>query len=146
MDNDKAVSTLNNLIETLKDGEEGFRTAADGLTNPQTKSLFQQYSRERGQMVQELQSEVRRLGGAPETSGSVSGSAHRGWMNIKSAITGKDDASIIAEAERGEDVAKKAYEEATRADLPPTARPLVQQQAQRVREAHDRVRALDRKA
>ncbi len=144
MDKDKAVSTLNNLIETLKDGEQGFRTAADGLTNPQTKSLFEQYSRERGQMAQELQSEVRRLGGDPETSGSVSGSAHRGWMNIKSVITGKDDASIIAEAERGEDVAKKAYEEAARADLPPTARPLVQQQAQRVRDAHDRVRALER--
>jgi uncharacterized protein (TIGR02284 family) len=146
MDNDKAVSTLNNLIETLKDGEQGFRTAADGLKDPQTKSLFQQYSRERGQMAQELQSEVRRLGGDPETSGSVSGSAHRGWMNMKSAITGKDDASIIAEAERGEDVAKKAYEEASRADLPPTARPIVQQQAMRVREAHDRVRALERKA
>ncbi len=146
MDNDKAVSTLNNLIETLKDGEQGFRTAAEGLTNPQAKSLFQQYSRERGQMAQELQSEVRRLGGDPETSGSVSGSAHRGWMNIKSAITGKDDASIIAEAERGEDVAKKAYEEAARADLPPTARPIVQQQAMRVREAHDAVRALERKA
>jgi uncharacterized protein (TIGR02284 family) len=146
MDNDKAVSTLNNLIETLKDGEQGFRTAADGLKDPQTKSLFQQYSRERGQMAQELQSEVRRLGGDPETSGSVSGSAHRGWMNMKSAITGKDDASIIAEAERGEDVAKKAYEEASRADLPPTARPNVQQQAMRVREAHDRVRALERKA
>jgi uncharacterized protein (TIGR02284 family) len=146
MDNDRAVSTLNNLIETLKDGEQGFRTAADGLKDPQTKALFQQYSRERGQMAQELQSEVRRLGGDPETAGSVSGSAHRGWINVKSAITGKDDASIIAEAERGEDVAKKAYEEATRADLPPTARPLVQQQAQRVREVHDTVRALERKA
>jgi hypothetical protein len=43
-------------------------------------------------------------------------------------------------------VAKKAYEEATRAELPPTARPLVQQQAQRVREVHDTVRALERKA
>ena len=43
MDNDQAISTLNSLIETLKDGEEGFRTAAEGLTDPQTKALFQQY-------------------------------------------------------------------------------------------------------
>ena len=144
MDNDKAVSTLNSLIETCKDGQEGFKTAAEGLTNPQAKSLFERYSRERGQMAQELQSEVRRLGGDPEKAGSMSGSMHRGWINIKSAVTGKNDASIIAEAERGEDVAKKAYEEASRAELPSTSRPIVQQQAARVRETHDQVRALER--
>src|SRR3954471_17238105 len=136
MDNDQAVSTLNSLIETLKDGEEGFRTAADGLTDPQTKAIFQQYSRERAKMAQELQAEVRALGGDPEQAGSMSGSVHRGWINIKSAVTGKSDASIISEAERGEDVAKRAYEEASRAELPASARPIVQQQAVRVRAVH----------
>ena len=69
MDNTKVISTLNWLIETLKDGEEGFRTAAEGLTDPQTKAVFQQYSRERAQMAQELQAEVRALGGDPEQGG-----------------------------------------------------------------------------
>ena len=32
MSNDKAISVLNNLIETCKDGEQGFKTAAEGLT------------------------------------------------------------------------------------------------------------------
>ena len=144
MDNTKAISTLNSLIETLKDGEEGFRTAAEGLTDPQTKAVFQQYSRERAQMAQELQAEVRALGGDPEKAGSMSGSVHRGWINIKSAVTGKNDASIIAEAERGEDVAKKAYEEASRAGLPASASAVVSRQAFQVRSAHDRVRSLER--
>ena len=144
MDNDKAVSTLNNLIETLKDGEQGFRTAAEGLTDPQTKAIFQQYARERGQMAQELQAEVRKLGGDPEKAGSMSGSMHRGWINIKSVVTGKSDASIIAEAERGEDVAKKAFEEASKAVLTPAASAVVIRQLGRVREAHDRVRAMER--
>jgi uncharacterized protein (TIGR02284 family) len=144
MDNDKAISTLNSLIETLKDGEEGFKTAAEGLTDPQKKTVFQQFSRERGQMAQELQAEVRKLGGDPEKAGSMSGSLHRGWINIKSVVTGKNDASIVAEAERGEDIAKKAFEEAGKAGLPASASAVVHQQAVRVREAHDRVRAMER--
>jgi uncharacterized protein (TIGR02284 family) len=141
---DTTVSALNELIETCKDSEEGFRTAADGLQDPQTKSLFQQYSRQRGEMARELQAEVGRLGATPERSGSVSGSLHRGWMNIKSAIAGKDDQMIIAEAERGEDVAKKAYATALQQALDPRARALVEQQEAQVRTVHDRVRAMEK--
>jgi len=142
MQNDKAISVLNNLIETCKDGELGFKTAADGLKNAEIKSKFLEYSRQRGEMVRELQAEVRRLGGDPEKSSSVSGSLHRGWMDIKSAITGRDDHAIVAEAERGEDVAKSAFEEALKTSLPTTAQTLVQQQSVRVRQAHDDVRNL----
>ena len=75
----------------------------------------------------------------------MSGSVHRGWINIKSAVTGKNDASIIAEAERGEDIAKKAFEDAGQGrSLPASASAVVRQQAVRVREAHDRVRAMER--
>ncbi len=113
MQNDNAISVLNNLIETCKDGERGFKTAAEGLSNADIKSRFMQYSRERGQMSSELQAEVRRLGGDPEKSGSMAGALHRGWLDIKSVVTGKDDHAIVAEAERGEDVAKSTYEGAT---------------------------------
>ena len=144
MENTKVIATLNRLIETCKDGEQGFKTAADGLTNQQTKTLFEQYSRDRAQMARELQTEVRKLGGDPDKAGSVSGTLHRGWINIKSAVTGRNDSTIISEAERGEDVAKKVYEEAVQEPLPPAIRTLVQQQAARVREAHDRVRTMEK--
>ena len=142
MQNDKAISVLNSLIETLKDGEQGFQTAAEGLTSPDVKARFLQYCRERGEMSRELQAEVRRLGGDPEQSGSMSGSLHRGWLDIKSVITGKDDHAIVAEAERGEDVAKKVFEDALNEALPPSAQTLVQRQAARVRQVHDEVRNL----
>ena len=142
MQHDKAISVLNNLIQTCKDGELGFKTAAEGLKNPAIKSKFLEYSRQRGEMVRDLQAEVRRLGGDPEKAGSVSGSVHRGWLDIKSAITGKDDHAIVAEAERGEDVAKSAYENALTEVLPVSAQTLVQQQSVKVRQAHDAVRDL----
>ncbi|HET7219898.1 MAG TPA: PA2169 family four-helix-bundle protein [Vicinamibacterales bacterium] len=144
MDSDKTISTLNGLIETLKDGEYGFKTAAEGLQDGQKKSLFQQYSRQRAEMARELQAEVRRLGGDPEKAGSTAGAAHRGWINIKSVVTGKDDGSIIAEAERGEDSAKKMYEQALQEPLPTQTLALVREQSMKVHDAHDRVRALER--
>ena len=73
MDNQQVISVLNGLIETCKDGEQGFKTAAEGLADPQIKSLFQQFSRQRGEMARELQGEVRRLGGDPDKSGSIAG-------------------------------------------------------------------------
>ena len=142
MQNDDAISVLNNLIETCKDGELGFKTAAEGLKSADIKGKFLEYSRQRGEMARALQTEVRRLGGDPEKSGSVSGTLHRGWLDIKSVITGKDDHAIVAEAERGEDVAKAAYENALKETLPGTAHAVVQQQAAQVRQAHDAVRDL----
>ena len=140
MQNDKVVSVLNDLIETCKDGEVGFKTAADGLTNPTLKARFHEYSLERGDFARALQAEVRGLGGTPEKDGSTSASLHRGWMDIKSAITGKSDHAILAEAERGEDVAKGAYESALKEALPAGIAAIVQQQASRVRAVHDAVR------
>ena len=140
----KALATLNNLIETCKDGETGFKTAAEGLTDSTVKATFARYSRERGQMARDLQDEVKGLGGTPETSGSTSAAMHRGWINIKSAVTGKDDKAIIAEAERGEDVAKAAYESALKEPLPAQVRALVERQAAAVRAAHDHVRSLEK--
>jgi uncharacterized protein (TIGR02284 family) len=140
--NDQAVSVLNNLIETCKDGEKGFKAAADGLKSSSIKAKFLEYSRERGQMASELQAEVRRLGGDPDKSGSVSGSVHRGWLDLKAALTGHDDHAVVAEAERGEDVAKGVYENALKESLPTSAQTLVQQQAVKVRRVHDDVKAI----
>jgi uncharacterized protein (TIGR02284 family) len=142
-DNANVVSTLNNLIETLKDRDQGFQTAADAVKNADLKSLFQSYSRQSRQFSEELAREVRRLGGDPEKRGSVAGWFHRGWMNIKSAVTGGSESAIISEAERGEDSAKRNYESALKENLSTEARAIVQRQYAGIREGHDRVRALE---
>ena len=136
------ISTLNGLIETCKDGEEGFRNAAEGVKRSDLKSLFNEYSRQRAEFASELQVEVARIGGAPEKSGSVAGALHRGWIDVKSAVTGKDDHAILEEAERGEDSAVKNYREALATDLPADFRAIVQKQSEHVQQTHDRVRGL----
>jgi uncharacterized protein (TIGR02284 family) len=144
MDLNSAVSTINDLIQTSRDSEEGFRTAAGAVKDPHVKAMFEQFARQRAEMVRELEEQVRTLGGKPESGGSVSGALHRGWMNIKSAVAGADDNAIIAEAERGEDVAKAAYQKAITQDLPAGARRLVDNQADIVKAAHDAVRRLEK--
>jgi uncharacterized protein (TIGR02284 family) len=142
MDKNDVISTLNDLIETSKDGEQGFRTCAEGVKKAELKAIFLEASRRCAEGAAELQSKVRALGGDAKKSGSVTGSMHRGWVNIKSTITGMDEAAVLAECERGEDAAKRAYEGALKKDLPPDVRSLIQQQYQGVKENHDRVRDL----
>ncbi|CAN5851232.1 PA2169 family four-helix-bundle protein [soil metagenome] len=142
MTNDDVISTLNGLIETNKDGQEGFKTAAEGVQKSDLKSLFYEYAQQRSQFAGELQTSVRELGGDPENAGSVSGSIHRGWINIKSAVTGQDDQAILNEAERGEDSAKNAYKEALEEELPANVRAIVERQSAAVQQAHDKVKAF----
>ena len=138
-----SITVLNDLIETCKDGEEGFKQAAEGVKDAQLRALFLQYSQQRAQFASELRALVSRLGGKAEQSGSVAGAVHRGWINIKSAVTGKDEDAIIAECERGEDVAKADYEKALTSGLPADVVTVVQRQAKEVKEAHDRIRAME---
>ena len=137
----EAVSTLNDLIETLKDGKNGFETAASDVKDANVKAIFTEFAQQRSQLASELQSEVRKLGGDPEKSGSVSATMHRGWINIKSALGGGEK-SILNEAERGEDVAVRSYEKALQQNLPGDLSSVIRRQYDQVKQAHDRVRDL----
>ena len=142
--NAQVIATLNGLIQTCRDGEEGFRTAAEGVRSPELKELFSGYARQRAGFASELQDEVRRLGGEPAEGGSVTGSVHRGWMGLKAALTGEDEHAILGECERGEDSALAAYRAALGVDLPASVRSMVERQFAEVKEAHQRIRNLDR--
>jgi len=140
----QVISTLNNLIQTCRDGEEGFRTAVEGVRSPELKELFHDYSRQRASFASELRDEVRRLGGEAAEGGSITGSFHRGWMGLKSSLTGEDEQAVIGECERGEDSALAAYRAALGVDLPASVRSMVERQFAEVKEAHQRIRNLDR--
>jgi uncharacterized protein (TIGR02284 family) len=85
---------------------------------------------------------VRTLGGDPENTGSTAGALHRTWIKVKGTLTGKDDKSILNEAERGEDSAVKAYEEALQEVLPAPCRTMLENQFREVKQAHDRVKRM----
>jgi uncharacterized protein (TIGR02284 family) len=140
--NDEIVSILNGLIDTCEDGIQGFRTAAESVKNANANALF--LSRipniESGEV--ELKAEVRRLGGDPNKRGTVEGTLHRGWINLKSAVTAKDTGAVIKECERGEEHAAKRYDDALKKELPAETRAIVERQHRGVVQNLERVRAL----
>ncbi|WP_339411411.1 PA2169 family four-helix-bundle protein [Pseudomonas sp. EA_35y_Pfl2_R5] len=139
---DKTISVLNDLIETSKDGEAGFRTCAEDVKNVELKSLFTSRARECATAAAELQTLVLGFGGTPENDTSMAGDLHRRWVDLKSLVSGKDEESILNECERGEDVAKKRYAEALKNELPLNVRELVQRQYEGVLRNHDQIKAL----
>ena len=147
--NKEAISVLNDLIETSKDGQEGFKTCAEDIKHPELKALFAKRSADCAAAAAELQAAVRQLGGDPETSTSVAGDLHRRWVDVKSMFTGKDEEAVLNEAERGEDHALKAYKEAL-AKIEKhqllNIRDLVERQYHGLQRNHDQVKALRNQA
>jgi len=137
------ISTINGLIETLKDGQEGFKEAANAVKDPQLKSLFSDYSQQRSRFATELQNQEKSLGEAqPEETSSATGAMHRAWIDLKAAATSGDDHAILTECERGEDSAVNEYESAIKHGLTPPLREVLSRQYSEVKAAHDRIKTL----
>ncbi|WP_031529067.1 ferritin-like domain-containing protein [Dyadobacter crusticola] len=139
-----ATGVINDLIEINNDRVAGFEKVIADIQdeNVDLKELFQSYAQQSRKNGQELAAIV---GAADEveTGNSVSGTLHRAWIDVKSLFGGSDRASILSEAERGEDAIKKAYQDAlSSSDLPASAVEVVRSQAQEINSAHDKIKAL----
>lgn len=142
MRNDHAIGTLNGLIRVSRDGQEGFRVCAEHARSEHLKQIYMDRSRECADAVAELQSLVRQLGGDPDTDGSAVGAMHQGWVGLRSALSRDDDAAVLAECERGEDVALEAYRNALDKPMPDFVRRVVLRQFEGVMSNHDQIRSL----
>jgi hypothetical protein len=89
MDQDNAVSVVEDLIETCKDGQKGYKDAAEHAKRSDLKTYFYEQGLERGRFAEELQAELPRLGKPDKkVSGSVSAALHRAWIDtILAAVT-----------------------------------------------------------
>ena len=143
-DSKQTISTLNSLIETLKDGELGYQQAAEEAQDADLKTLCAGYSKQRHELAKVLQKAAFELGDAkPEHTGSVTSTVHRGWIGLKAALTNQDRHAILAECERGEDIAKKAFADAlAQGDLSAELQAAVQEQHEAILAAHDTVKKL----
>jgi uncharacterized protein (TIGR02284 family) len=142
MDRDNVISTLNDLIETSRDGEEGFRACADHVKNSILKGFFEQKAERCREAVVQLQQIVREMGGEPQRASSASGTVHRFWLSIRSTLAGMNDHAILDECERGEDAAQRAYDRALGQELPGDVRRVIERQYAEVKANHDRVRDM----
>ena len=137
------ISTLNTLIATLIDSVTGFEDSAANIDNSRLQELFRDNARERQRVVEDLRSEVRRLGGNPEDDGSFLGKTHQRFLDLKAAVAGRDEKAVINETERGEDYLKEKFETALNGGtLSGESRAVVERAYQSVRKGHDQVSSL----
>jgi len=128
---------LNHLIESCRDGERGFITAAEHLNDAKLKSLFMQLAAERARCAEELLPHARRLGGPAAAEGTAVAALHRKWIDLKCAISHDADHAILVEATRGDGATVHAFKEAIEGSLPPDTRDIVERQFEAIQEEHD---------
>jgi uncharacterized protein (TIGR02284 family) len=137
------ISTLNTLIATTIDSINGYEDSAQNIDNQRFREIFRKRAGERQEIVEQLRGEVRRLGGDPEDSGSFMGKAHQRFEDLKAAITGRDEKSIINEVERGEDYLKSKWQAALQSgDLHGPTHDLIERCYQSIKAGHDQMSNL----
>lgn len=142
-ENDRAIKALNDLIETTLDSANGYRHAAEGVSDAELKTLFTERAGKREELSRRLQAEVRSFGGEPEDDQSLLGRIHNKFAEIRGELMGRDDKGVIDEVERGEDVIKARFEDASKdTDLPETLRQRVAQESASIKSDHDTISAL----
>ena len=141
-DLDSTAEILRHLIEICKDGEHGFKTAGDDAKDADLKSTLLAYSQQRTGFIRELEARLLALGCDASEHGSLSGSLHRGWINLRAAVTSHEQHAVLAECERGEDSAVAAYREALEKLEDTASRELVSRQFAAVYATHNEVRNL----
>ncbi len=136
------VSTVAELIGTLRDGERGYAAAAEAARDPRFKSLFAEYAGQRSRFLKQLSEAAHQSRGEPSLLYSIAGALHRGWITLRTAVSRGDDRALLAECERGEESALHHYEKALKNHLSSSIRDLVARQYQEVKSAHDRIHYL----
>jgi uncharacterized protein (TIGR02284 family) len=138
-DSDKHdVTVLNSLIETTIDSVDGYRHSAGEATNEQFAEIFRKRAQEREEVVGLLRRRVVELGGEPEEEGGLLAKAHRQFLSLRDAVTGRDDKAVVAEVDRGESYLNGKWEAAL-ADtgLSEQTQRLLRECYQSVRSGHD---------
>ncbi|XLV72973.1 PA2169 family four-helix-bundle protein [Ralstonia syzygii subsp. celebesensis] len=139
---DTIVLALNRLIEVGKDDELSCSSAAREVHDPQLRDILTDAAQSCRASVQELQQLVSSLGGQPRDRGSMNGTLHRGWMEIRHLITPNDDDVVLEMCEREEDMAKREYQAALQKDLPAAIRAVVQRQYEGIQLHRERIHAM----
>ena len=137
-------SKLNSILEKTYDAEKGFKKAAENVKNTALKNYFNSKAQERYDFGHELKSEIRTFGQEVDKGGSVAGSAHRTWMDIKSMFSFDDEESMLEEAIRGEKVAIEEYEDVIKeTSLPSQTKALLEAQKNKIENGLKNIKSLE---
>jgi uncharacterized protein (TIGR02284 family) len=109
--NNEVISDLKGLINILNDGKEGYASASETTESTELKGVFLTYSTQRAAFAEELRAHLHAHGGDSDNeNGGVLGALHRTWIDIKQALSSKEDVSILSAIETGEKAAIEKFD------------------------------------
>jgi len=109
MGREKIIQELNILVVINNDRIDGYETASESTDEIELITVFSKFAQTSQKCRYELIREIEKLGGNAEESTNVSGKFFRAWMNVKSALSGKDRNAILNSCKQGEDKAIETY-------------------------------------
>lgn len=109
--NKEIISDLKDLLSILNDGKEGYESAGEATESIELQGTFLKYAAQRAGYAEELRAHIATHGeNAENESGGVLGALHRTWIDIKQALSSKEDAAILDAVVTGEKAAIEKYD------------------------------------
>lgn len=137
------IDDLNRLITICIDGKEGYQEAAVNADSAVLRSMFAGYSAERAGFAEQLKEEVIKLGGNPEPNHGPFGSLHRAWMDVKAALSARDNKAVLGACIIGEQEAIRAYSAILKKNqVAPQIRALLNEQRSNIEETSDKLEGV----
>jgi uncharacterized protein (TIGR02284 family) len=140
--NEKTVEGIQTLIRYNIDSYDGFREAAEEISDENLATTFRTLAAERSELATELQNYVQINSEAPVDEGSAMAAVHRAWINVRSKLNGGSAYPVLCEAEKGEDYIKAAYEDTLKETAGSAMNDVLTKQYAQVKAGHDRIRDL----
>ncbi len=138
------VNVLQNIIEKNYDAEKGYKKSMEDAKNPALKNFLKQQALQRSTFATAIDKELRDLGATPKESGSMTGTLHRAWIDIKSSVAGNNDEAVLEEVIRGEKASVDEYEDVIKNNmLAPHINSVLQSQLREIQGTLNRVKTLE---
>ncbi len=135
---------LNDLLEKTYDAEKGFKKAAENVEHTGLKNYFNQKSQERYDFGHELKNEIKAFGQDVDKGGSVTGSAHRAWMDVKALFSSDNEETMLEEAIRGEKASIEEYSDVlSDTTLPSSTQTILTQQKNKIETGLSTIKRLE---
>ena len=144
--NEDIVDDLNELVKINNDRIQGYLKAVEDTEDAQLDHLFNEMIVQSQNFRSQLADHIVRIDGlavSDTTSTDTSSKIHRAWIDIKSAVTGKDRDTVLSSVTFGENAAVEAYENAVENDkLPAYIKEDLTKQLSELKTSRDKMDAL----
>ena len=144
--NEEIVEDLNDLVKINNDRIMGYEKAVEDTQDAQLDDLFRHYIIQSQNFRSQLADHIVRIDGlavSNATTSDISSKIHRAWIDIKSAVTGKDRDTVLSSVEFGENAALEAYKDAIEEDhIPAYIKEDLMKQMGQLEDALEKIKAM----